>query len=48
MYQVYSQLYQAKFIGVEYNKELQWNISELIDELENLGVKENTIVIYIS
>ena len=33
MYDVYSQLYQAKFVGVQYNKELQWNISELIDSI---------------
>jgi len=33
MYDVYSQLYQAKFVGIQYNKELQWNISELIDSI---------------
>jgi len=35
MYKVYSELYGAKFVGVEYSEEMEWSVADMISKLNS-------------
>jgi len=35
MYKVYSELYGAKFVGVEYTKDMEWSVDDMISKLNS-------------